>query len=244
MRLFLVGIYLIYYYIKSLFLWKKAEALGKENHVAQLTFAQKHISGALRKILWLSGVNPTVKGLENIPKDQACLYITNHRGYFDILLGYTTIPTRVSYIAKKEMEHMPLIAHWMRLLDCQFLDRDNIKEGMQTILKAIDLIKSGQSIVISPEGTRNAKDELLPFHEGSFKIATKTNCPVIPVAINNTNAVFEDHLPWLHSAKVCIEFGKPIITAELDRAQKKTLPEDTRAVIQRMYNENKKSLEA
>lgn len=239
MRLILVGIYLVYYYIKSLFLWRRAVSLGKTDHTAQLLYCQKHISGALRRILWLSGVKTTVKGVENIPQDQACLFITNHRGYFDILLGYTNIPVRVSYIAKKNIENMPLIAHWMRLLDCQFLDRDDVKEGMKTILKAIDLIKSGQSVVISPEGTRNPSDELLEFHGGSFKIATKTDCPIIPVAINNTNAVFEDHLPWIHSAKVCIEFGEPILTAGLDRTQKKTLPENTRTRIQEMYNQNK-----
>lgn len=243
MRLILIVFYLLYYYIKSLFLWPKAVSLGKEDHVKQLTFSQRHISGALKKILRLAGTKTTVKGLANIPKDRACLFITNHRGYFDILLGYTIIPVRLSYVAKKEMEHMPLIAHWMRLLDCQFLDRKDIREGMKTILAAIELIKSGQSVVISPEGTRNSSDELLPFHEGSFKIATKTGCPIIPVAINNTNAVFEDQFPWIKSAKTCIEFGKPIFPEHLSKEQKKTLPEDTRTQIQHMYNENKKECE-
>jgi 1-acyl-sn-glycerol-3-phosphate acyltransferase len=230
----------LYYYVKSLFLWPAARKLGEKDHVRQLEFSQHHVSGALRHILFLAGTKKTVKGLENIPKDQACLFITNHRGYFDILLGYSTIPLRCSYIAKKEMEHTPLIAHWMRLLDCQFLDRENIKEGMKTILTATQLIKSGQSVVISPEGTRNSSDELLPFHEGSFKIATKTGCPIIPVAINNTNAIFEDHFPWIHAQKTCIEFGKPIYPEELTKEQKKTLSQDTRAIIQEMYTKNKK----
>lgn len=240
MRIFLIAFYLIYYFFKSLFLWPKAKALGKEDHIKQLEYSQKHISSALKRILFLAGTKPIIKGLENIPKDRACLFITNHRSYFDILLGYTSIPMRCSYIAKKEMEHMPLISTWMRLLDCQFLDRENIKEGMKTILTAIDLIKSGQSIVISPEGTRNAKDEILPFHEGSFKIATKSGCPIIPVAINNTNAVFEDQFPWIRPAKICIEYGKPLYLEEMDREQKKKLPETTRAIIQKMYLENKK----
>lgn len=243
MRLILILLYLIYFYLKSLFLWPRAIALGKKDHVAQLEFSQRHVAGALKNCLRISGTKITVKGLENIPADRACLFITNHRSYFDILLGYTTIPVRLSYIAKKEMEHLPLVARWMRFLDCQFLDRKDIKAGMQTIISAIDLIKSGQSVVISPEGTRNSTDELLPFHEGSFKIATKTNCPVIPVAINNTNAAFEDQFPWIKSAKTCIEFGKPIYLEDLSREQKKKLPEDTHAAIQRMYDENKKICE-
>lgn len=71
----------------------------------------------------------------------------------------------------------------MRYLHCLFLDRKDIKQGLKTILTAIEKIKSGISICIFPEGTRNKnKDELelLPFHEGSFKIASKSGCAIHP----------------------------------------------------------------
>lgn len=58
------------------------------------------------------------------------------------------------------------------------LNRDNIKEGMKTILKGIELIKNGSSVFIFPEGTRSKDEELLPFKEGSLKIAEKVNAPL------------------------------------------------------------------
>ena len=90
----------------------------------------------------------------------------------------------------------------MRRLYCLFLDRKDLKQGLKTILTAIDQVKSGISICIFPEGTRNRDREdsttLLPFKDGSFKIAQKTGCPIIPMALTGTADVFENHFPWLH----------------------------------------------
>ena len=113
-------------------------------------------------------------------KTLLCSISATHRSYFDILLTYTRCVRRTGYIAKKEMERYPLLSNWMKYLHCLFLDRKDIKQGLKTILTAIEKIKSGISICIFPEGTRNKnqdESELLPFHEGSFKIASKDRMP-------------------------------------------------------------------
>ena len=121
------------------------------------------------------------------------------------------------------MAKIPFLSIWMRNINCLFLDRDNIKEGLKTILKGIDQIKNGYSVYISPEGTRNQGKEMLPFKEGSLKMAEKTGCAIIPVSLTNTEAVFENHTPWIRRAHVIIEFGKPIYVAKLDKEQHKFL---------------------
>ena len=90
--------------------------------------------------------------------------------FFDILLTYSRCPRLTGYVAKKEMEKIPLLSTWMRFVYCLFLDRENPKEGLKTILQAIDYVKQGISICIFPEGTRNKGEELsmLPFKEGAF----------------------------------------------------------------------------
>ena len=78
----------------------------------------------------------------------------------------------------------------MKNLHCLFLDRKDIKQGLKTILEGIEKVKSGISICIFPEGTRNkVNDTFLPFHEGSFKIAEKSGCPIIPMSIYNSAAI-------------------------------------------------------
>ena len=107
-----------------------------------------------RVILFFSGTKITVKGQENIPKDRAVLYIGNHRSYFDILITYTTVPGSCGFVAKKELARIPLLKNWMDLIHCLFLDRSDIKQGLQMILAGCEEIKSGTSICIFPEGTR------------------------------------------------------------------------------------------
>lgn len=192
-------------------------------------------------MLWISGVKATVIGEENVPKDQAVLYIINHRSYFDILLTYSRCPRLTGYIAKKEIGRVPLLALWMRRLHCLFLDRKDIKEGLKTILAAIDYVKSGISIAIFPEGSRGRsadETELLPFHEGSFKIALKSGCPIIPVSINHSSAIMEDHMPWIKAAHVVLEYGAPIYPEQLSREEKKFLGKQVQAVIQDTLKKN------
>ena len=192
-------------------------------------------------IAFLSGCHVTVKGMENVPKDEAVLYIGNHRSYFDVVLTYARCPGLTSYMAKKEVARVPLLSTWMRFLHCLFLDRKDIKQGLKTILAAIDLIKNGISVCIFPEGTRSTgpeQTELLPFHEGSFKVATKTDCLIVPMAITNTSRIFEDHIPFIRSTDVVIEYGKPFRPSELTKEQKKGIGGYTRGIIQEMVQNN------
>lgn len=127
-------------------------------------------------------------------------------------------------------------------MNCLFLDRDDKKAGMKTILEGIELLKNGTSIYIAPEGTRNKGDELLEFHAASFKLADKSNCPIVPVALNNTNAVFEDHLPWIRSAHVIIEYCEPIYIENMERSERKNISNTVRNIINEKVKENAKEL--
>ena len=192
------------------------------------------VQSVFRFLLKLAGVSVTVKGQERIPRDRPVLYVGNHRSYFDILLGYTTVPGLTGFVAKKEMEKIPLLSGWMRRVNCLFLDRDNMKEGLKTILTGIDKVKNGISIWIFPEGTRNTNEdayELLPFKEGSLKIAEKSGCPVVPVAISHTADIFEKHMPRMCRTHVTIEYGEPFIVKELEPEQRKFVGAYTRDLI-------------
>ena len=129
--------------------------IGKFNPEKMSRSSLKIVQWAFRSVLVLSGTELTVIDRENIPEDQPVLYVGNHRSYFDIVIGYTLIKGECGFVAKKEMERYPLLSTWMRNLHCQFLDRENLKEGLKTILSAIDSVKQGVSIWIFPEGTRS-----------------------------------------------------------------------------------------
>ena len=241
LRFIMVCICVIGYLILSIPILLVEWVIGKFNKRAKDISSLRIIQATFRFILKVTGAEITVIGHENVPKDQAVLYIGNHRSFFDILLTYVLCPDLTGYVAKKEMEPIPLLSIWMRYLHCLFLDRKDIKAGMKTILTAIEKVKSGISICIFPEGTRNKGNdelELLPFHDGSFKIATKTGCPIVPIAINNSAEIFEAHFPKIRPCKVVVEYGEPILPENLSRETQKRLGSYTQGIILDMLKKN------
>ncbi len=176
-RFLIVATFVILFLILSIPVFLIEWVIGKFNPRARDISALRIVQGAFKIVAFLSGRKTlTVIGEEHVPKDQAVLYIGNHRSFFDIVLTYARCPDLTGYIAKKEILHVPLLSRWMKFLYCLFLDRTDLKAGLKTILTAIDYVKSHFHHDL-PEGTRNknaSETELLPFHEGSFKIATKT----------------------------------------------------------------------
>lgn len=215
--------------------------IGKVSPIKKDVSSLRLVQAAFWFFLKIAGVKVTVIGEEKIPTDTAVLYVGNHRSYFDILLTYVRCKRRTGFIAKKEMKRYPLLSNWMTNLHCLFLDRENIKEGLKTILEAIEKMKSGISIFIFPEGTRNKADsdlELMPFHAGSFKIATKSKCPIVPVAMNNTCQIFEAHLPKVKPTHVVIEYCDPIYPEKLEKEDLKHIETYTQNIILETIKKN------
>ncbi len=202
------------------------------------------VQWAFKVMIVFAGTKVIVKGEENVPKDTAVMYVGNHRSYFDIILTYIRVPRPTGYISKKEMDRIPLLGIWMRHLHCLFLDRKDIKQGLKTILEAIEKAKSGISICVFPEGTRNKTgEEMLPFHEGSFKIAEKAGVPIIPITLVNTAEIFENHLPRIKKTTVIIEYGEPIYMNKMEREDRKHIGAKVRELIGERYEELKKELD-
>jgi len=239
-RFILTAGFVILFLIFSIPLLVVEWILGKFNMDLKNRSSLAIVNWAFRVCLCFSGVKLTVLGEDRVPMNEAVLYVSNHRSYFDILLTYVRVPRPTGYVAKKEMLHYPLLSNWMKNLHCQFLDRENLKEGMKTILTCIEEIKSGISICIFPEGTRNKEnDTFLPFHQGSFKIAEKAGCAIVPMCLNNAAGIFEDHLPKIKKAHVILEYGTPIYMNTLSKEEKKGIAELVQKQIETMYHNNK-----
>ena len=241
-RFIFVAIFLILYLILSIPVFFVEWLIGKFNPHARDISSLRIVQWGFKVILKMTGVKVTVIGEENVP-DEPVLFIGNHRSFFDILLTYSRCRNLTGYVAKKEMEKIPLLSKWMLNVNCLFLDRNNIKEGLKTILAGIEKVRRGVSVWIFPEGTRNKNEQLsdlLPFKEGSLKIAEKSGCPVGPVAIKGTAEVFEKHIPLICPSHVVIEFGEPFIVKELDPENRKFVGAYTREKIAGMLSEMEK----
>lgn len=237
-RTLLAAILVIFFFFVTIPILFIFWIIGKFNMKLHDTLSYGIMKGAFSIILFVCGAKVTVIDRDKVPTDTPVLYVGNHRSYFDIIVGYRYIVGPTGFIAKKEFKSVPVLAHWISCLHGLFLDRKDIKAGLKTILEAIDNVKNNNiSYFIFPEGTRNQNDEMLPFKEGSLKIATKSGCPIVPFALAHTDDLLERHSPLIKSAKVTIKYGDPIYPDKLSKEEAKFLGAKIRDQIQEMIDD-------
>lgn len=172
-------------------------------------------------ILFTVGVKYKVEGVENIP-ESSVLVAPNHQGALDIPIIHLAVPNQYRWVAKKELFKIPFFGWSMFFMGCVPLDRSNAKKAMASLFDAAAKVKNGTSILIFPEGTRNAVgDELLPFKRGLFAIAIKSEVPILPVAIRGARALMPKGTLLIKSGTVTVKIGMPIETKGKDEEQLK-----------------------
>lgn len=236
MRTVLFFIFAFFYCILGPFVWLIALILRLFSRSVSDRFSFVFVKFACRIAGIIAGAKVTVKGLGNIPEDKACVFVLNHRSIFDIILTYPYMKRPTGFIAKKELGKIPLFSTWLWFANCLFLDRKDIRKGVVTMKKGVANVERGVSMAIFPEGTRNKDKEshtsIADFHEASFKLATRPNVPIVPIAVYNTENCFENHRPWMRPADVKITFCDPILPDELSKEDRKFIGKYTRNVIQ------------
>lgn len=182
-----------------------------------------------RRTIQSTGSKVEVIGLENIPSSNVLL-VGNHQSLLDIplLLGYLPMPK--GFIAKVEMLKAPIVRGWMKAIGCLFLDRDNLRQSMNVILKGIEKLKAGETLVIFPEGTRTKTGEVGEFKKGSLQLAVKSGVMVVPLTIDGTRYVYEEK-KRVRPTTIRLTIHPPIDPNTLSDQEKKNLAEIVREQI-------------
>lgn len=214
----------------------------KINRYAADLSSLRIVQWAFKVMMKISGIKLVISGRENIPEDTPVLFIANHRSYFDTIIGYSQCPRLTGFVSKDAMAKIPILKTWMERLYCLFLNREDPRDGMRMILTAISYVKEGISIWIYPEGTRCRDKDMLPFKEGSFKIATKTGCPIVPVALTNTADILENHMPKIKKTTVYMTYGAPIYPDKLEGDDKKHIGQYVQNIMRQMLAEQQKNI--
>lgn len=233
LRTIALFVYLFGYMIVHYATLRRAEralAAGDLDTVEQIVKA--NIPRWSRGILHVTGARMTVEGQKNIPAGP-CVFVGNHRSYYDIPLLLASLDKPHGILAKEELEKIPLLNRWMKLLGCVFVQRDDLRASVRALNDATAIVESGKSFVIFPEGTRYKGEEggAGEFKAGAFRIAVKTGAPVIPVAITGARALFENNGNLCHPGSVHIKVLPPIRTAGMSKAEQKQLPDAVRQAI-------------
>lgn len=178
-----------------------------------------------------SGAQIAVHHLERIPKDRNVLFVSNHQSDFDIAIFIALIPKDTGFVAKVELEKIPLLRTWMKYIHCVFMDRKDLKQSLETIINGIKNLKAGYSMVVFPEGTRSKCSEMGEFKAGSFKLATKSKVPIVPVTMDGSYKIMEANHYRIKPAHVNVTVHEPIYIEDLSKEELAGLPERVRQVI-------------
>ena len=133
-------------------------------------------------------------GLEKVPTDRRFLLVCNHTNNSDpIILLYAMPKAQLAFISKRENSTMFVIGPMMHKLLCQLINRENDREALKTILRCIQIIREDKaSIAVFPEGGIHEDKKFHHFRPGVFKIAQKTNVPVVVCTLKNTKVVVDN----------------------------------------------------
>lgn len=167
-----------------------------------------------RAFLLACGVRLRVDNIERLPRD-ACIVVANHASYLDGVIIKAALPSRFSFVIKKEILRVPLMGWFLRLIGSEFVDRFNRHSGAMDTRRLIRAAAKGQSFGFFPEGTIAPEVGVAPFHPGAFLIAARTRLPVVPVAIKGARAALPLGTIWLKPGRVTVSVLETVpITAE------------------------------
>ncbi len=152
----------------------------------------RHIQYILKRAIKGGNVNLMVTGLENIPTEGGYMMYANHQGMFDVLAIAATCDVPMGAVLKKELYDIPFLHQICLCTKSYAMDREDVRQSLTVIQSVTEEVKNGRNYLIFPEGTRSRQgNEMLEFHGGSFRCATKSKCTVVPAALIDSFKVLD-----------------------------------------------------
>lgn len=185
-----------------------------------------------RAVLAAAGTRLSVEGLERIPAGEPVVYASNHSSMFDIWALAAALPGSVRFVAKQELATIPVLGRAMVAAGHVAIDRAHPARAREAYQRAADVIRSGFSAVVFPEGTRSRTGELLPFKNAPFGLAIAAAVPVVPVYVHNTFEILPKGRFRLRPRPIRILVGEPIPTTGMSLERRTELRDRVRAAIE------------
>lgn len=185
------------------------------------------------------GGNVTIDahGLENIPREQGFMFFPNHQGLYDVLAIVDVCPYPFSVVAKKEVSNIQFLKQVFACMQAYMLDREDVRQAMQVIIDVANEVKKGRNYLIFAEGTRSKNgNHLGDFKGGSFKAATKAQCPIIPVALIDSFKPFDTNS--ISPVTVQVHFLEPLYYEDYKDMKTKEIAALVKQRIEQTINAN------
>ena len=192
--------------------WQKLCRYAKHPEKYSEEEMYRHIQYILKRAVRGGNIDLQVSGTENIPKEGGFMLYANHQGMFDVLAVAATCDIPVGAVLKKlyDIPVLPQVAICTKSFP---MDREDVRQSLTVIQSVIREVKAGRNYLIFPEGTRSRNgNQMGQFHSGSFRCATRSKCPIVPVALVDSFKVLDQK--GSKPVTVQIHYLKPICWEE------------------------------
>lgn len=196
-----------------------------------------------RWILWASGCDVRIEGLENIDLDTPQVLVGNHQSWFDVPAVAAYLPKIFHFVAKKELEKVPVFGRAWKAAGHISVDRTDRESAVRSLDQAGKQLRvEGSTVVIFAEGTRAPTDELQPFKKGAFMLALHTEVPIVPFAVAGSRRVMPKGGWRVRRGPIIVRFGDPILTYIDQYHTRDQLVEQVREEVLRLRDEGRARL--
>lgn len=173
-------------------------------------------------MLKAAGVKVRVHGWENVVSGEPHVFAANHVSWFDVPALALVLP-RYKFVAKAELFKVPVFGGGIRAAGMIEIQRDNRKAAFGAYEVAAESIRSGNSVVVFPEGTRGYDYRLRPFKKGPFVLAIAAGVPIVPIILHGTIEVLKRDSFRVHPGTVDVHLLKPVPTTGIDYDHREVL---------------------
>lgn len=190
--------------------------------------------------LFLSGISYRAAGLEHVDPRTPTVYAINHASNLEPPIVFVLLKRlypRLSILYKAELRKLPILVWAFDIVRFVPLERQNPDQSFPAVDRAADLLRSGYSFMIYPEGTRSRTGELLPFKKGGFIMAIKAEAPIVPVAVKGGRDAMRKGSPIIRPITARVRFGPPVETRGRSIDDRDAIIAEVRSRMQRMLEE-------
>ena len=218
--------YVLFLFICSLFVNPKKEYTNNSPFYRFLLYSA---SSAALKLL---RIKVHITGVEKIPTDVNPLFVGNHRSNFDPIVQWMALKKwNLAFISKESNFKIPFFGRFIRKCCFMAIDRVDPRKAVSTIKNATHLLEKGEvSVAVYPEGTRSKNCDILPFHNGVFRIAQRADRPIVVMAIKGTEQIHKN-IPWRRS-DVYLEIADVIPTQKAKTMKANEISDEVRAALE------------
>jgi len=172
-----------------------------------------------RGLLRFWGVQLAVVGSEHMRPGVSYVVMSNHLSWADIVALFIALPTTPGFLAKRELMRIPFLAQALRSGRHVLIDRAKHGDAMAALARAAEQVRSGNTVLIFPEGTRGDSDTIGAFKKGGFHLAREAKVPILPVGLRGSRGVFPRGSLLVYSGKIEVHIGPEVPASEVSQSE-------------------------